>query len=596
MTEANATPPGRGTVLRVLGVAALGGIVLGLATLGTCGWSRNPTTLNTPDSKADDKPEKEPTIDGRPLFADWPKGQKPDATLILSGQTFGFLQPCGCSRPQMGGLERRAVFLNSLKAKGWSFVGFDLGDLYPQKSAIDDQAKLKYRLTMNALRDMNYVAVGVGKSDFTAELDKVLGEYVLQKEQPPYLLAGNLLGMTNGQPQPREDRFPKPPGATRPMIGVAEVAVVGGIPVGVVGIIGKTLAEEVKKLDPSFTFADNGLVLKGAIAALEANAPKPLLNVLLYQGTSTEAALLAAAWPQFQIILCQADDPEPPQFPTQANNGKTLIIQVGHKGRYVGVVGAFKKAGGGFDLKYQLVPLTEYFITPGSEEAASKANAVLPLLETYSENVRDRKFLTRMPKGPHPAQIQEPKLNLSYVGSDKCQNCHAPQFAKWKGTPHSHALDALEKIAKRPSQRNFDGECVQCHVVGLHYKTGYEDQKATPHLAHVGCESCHGPGSGHMTNKDNAGLQALQIPWAQKAGERLPELELIKKIGALPSIERGKVPLKPQESRIINAVSSMCGKCHDHENDPNFDFFTYWPKVFHTFPKADGGAKPDPEK
>ncbi|MCE9562242.1 MAG: hypothetical protein K8U57_09330 [Planctomycetes bacterium] len=583
MTEANTTPAGRGTVLRVLGVVALGGIVLGLATLGTCGWSRNPAAINAPDNASDKKiDEKEPTIDGRPLFADWPK-QKPDAAIILTGQTFGFLQPCGCSRPQLGGLERRAVFLNSLKAKGWPLVGFDLGDLYPQKSAIDDQAKMKYKLTMNALRDMGYIAVGVGESDFAAGLDKLLGEYALQKDQPPYMLAGNLLGVSNGKPQPREDKYPSPH-KNRQLIGVAEVASVNGMPIGVVGTVGKLLAAKLEKLDTTITFADNGGLLKDAVTALATQ--KTAVNVLLYQGTSAEAGLVANAWPQFQIIVCQADDPEPPQFPVQANGGKTLIIQVGHKGRYVGVVGLFKKAGGGFDMKYQLVPMTEYYITAGSEEEARKANAVLPLLEAYSESVRDRKFLQRMPKGPHPAQIQEPKLNLSYVGSAKCQNCHAPQFAKWQGTPHAKALDALEKIAKRPSLRNFDGECVQCHVSGLNYKTGYVDQKETPQLAHVGCENCHGPGSGHMTNDKNLGLQALQMPWAQKPGERLPDIALIKKIGALPSIDRGKEPLKPQESRIINAVSSMCAKCHDHENDPNFDFFTYWPKVFHTFPKA----------
>jgi len=593
MTEANTTPSGRGAVLRVLGVVALGAIVLGLATLGTCGWSRTTLPVNTTDKSPDDKIGKEPTIDGRPLFADWPKGQKPDVAIVLTGQTFGFLQPCGCSRLQSGGLERRAVFMNSLKTRGWPTIAFDLGNLYPQKTAIDDQAKMKYKLTMDALRDMGYLAVGVGKSEFTAGLDKVLGEYALQKEQAPYLLAGNLLGVANGKPLPREEKFPNPPGTTRPLIGVAEIATVGDLPIGVVGIVGKSLGAEVEKLDSTITFADNGAVLKAAITGLNAQPKKPQINVLLYQGTSTEAGLLAAAWPQFQIILCQADDPEPPQFPAQANGGKTLIIQVGHKGRYVGVVGVFKKAGGGFDLKYQLVPMSEEYVTPGSEEAARKANPVLSLLEAYSEHVRDRKFLTRMPKGPHPSQIQEPKLNLSFVGSEKCQNCHAAQFAKWKGTPHSHALDALVKIAKRPSLRNFDGECVQCHVVGLHYKTGYEDQKETPHLAHVGCESCHGPGSGHMTNKDNAGLLALQMPWAQKVGDRLPSLDVIKKIGALPSIDRGKIPLQPQESRLINAVSSMCAKCHDHENDPNFDFFTYWPKVFHTFPKAPAGGNPE---
>ncbi|MFO0823422.1 MAG: multiheme c-type cytochrome [Gemmataceae bacterium] len=590
MTEASQTPSGKRTLPRVLGVIALGGVVFGLAARGTCGWSNHTVpSNNTSDKKGDEKPPGEPMLGGRPLFADWPK-EKPEAAIILTGQTFGFLQPCGCSRPQMGGLERRAVFLNSLKAKGWPVVGFDLGDLYPQKTAIDEQAKLKYKLTMNALRDMGYVAVGLGKSDLAPGIDNLLVEYSLQKEQPPFVLAGNIQGLIGGKPQSREERFPKPDAkSTRPLVGLAEVAVVGGVPVSVTGIVGKSLAAEVKKQDTSIAFADNGAVLKDAVTALASHPQKPQVNVLLYQGTSEEAGLLASAWPQFQIIVCQADDPEPPQFPVTANGGKTLIVQVGHKGRYVGVVGVFKKAGGGFDLKYQLVPLTEYYITSGTEEEARKANFVLPLLEAYSETVRDRKFLTRMPRGPHPAQIQEPKLNLSYVGSERCQNCHPAQFVKWKDMPHSHALDALEKIAKRPSLRNFDGECVQCHVIGLHYKTGYEDQKKTPELAHVGCESCHGPGSGHMTNEKNASLIALQMPWAQNREDRLPDIALIKKIGALPSIERGQVPLTPQQQRITNAVSSMCAKCHDHENDPNFDFFTYWPKINHTVPKPPAG-------
>lgn len=583
MTDPNVTPPPGGTAPRALGVLALAGLVLGIAAIGACGGSRSPGTGTNPG----DPPgkDKEPTVGTLPLFHGWPKDQKPDAAIVLSGQTFGLLQPCGCSRPQMGGLERRAAFLNTLRAKGWPLVGFDLGDLYPQKSYVADQAKLKYKLAMHALREMGYVAVGVGKGDFAPGIDNLLAEYALQKEQPPFVLAGNLLGVVDGKPQPREDRFPKPPGAVRPMVGLAEVADVGGVPVGVVGVVGKGLAEEVRKIDPNFAFEETKETLRKAVAGLDAHPRKPRLNVLLYQGTAEDAKKLAADWPQFAVILCQADDPEPPQFPERANDGKTLVVQVGHKGRYVGIVGAFKKADGGFDLKYQLVPLGEEYITPGAEDAARKANPILPLLDTYAEQVRDRNFLTKVPKTPHPSQIQEAKLNLSYVGSERCQACHAAEHAKWKDTPHSHALDALEKIAKRPTLRNFDGECVQCHVVGLLHKTGYEDQKTTPHLAHVGCESCHGPGSGHAADPKKPNLLALQSPWKQKPTDRLPDLETMKKIGALSPLDRGKVALKPEQSRVVNAVSSMCGKCHDHDNDPNFDIFTYWPKVNHTFGK-----------
>ena len=593
MTDQNTTPADfRGRLPRVVGAAALGAVVLGLATFGACAWTAPsaPTDAGGDDGKAKGG---EPTVGGLPLFHGWPKDRKPDAVVLLSGQSFGFLQPCGCSRPQQGGLERRAAFVKSLREKGWTVVGFDLGDLSPQKSAIKDQALLKYKTTMNALRDMGYVAVGLGKTDFDLGVDEVLAEYALQKEQPPYTLAGNLRGVANDKPIAREVRFPPiDPKSNRPLVGLAEVADVAGVRLGVVAAVGKSLAAEVAKERTDLGFEDEAVAVKRALAALAAAPKKPDVHVLLYQGTPDEAKTVAKDFPQFDLILCQAGDPEPPQFTERVNNGKTQIVQVGHKGRYVGVAGAFKKGDSGFDLYYQLVPLGEEYITAGSEEAARKANPVLPLLEAYAEQVRDRNFLAKVPKTAHPTQIQKKDLNVSYVGSEKCQGCHAAESAKWKDTPHSHALDALENIAKRPGLRNLDGECVVCHTVGLSYKTGYENQKTTPHLAHVGCESCHGPGSAHVADPKNLDLQALMAPWKVKPGARLPDLATIKKIGALPAIDRGKVVLKPEEQLMVNLVSSMCAKCHDHENDPHFDLYTYWPKVYHTFRQpANGNGK-----
>ena len=77
-----------------------------------------------------------------PLFTAWPKDTKPDAVLFITGQTYGYLQPCGCSRPQLGGLERRANLVKSLKDKGWPVTGVDLGDVLPVAGAIPPSAVL----------------------------------------------------------------------------------------------------------------------------------------------------------------------------------------------------------------------------------------------------------------------------------------------------------------------------------------------------------------------------------------------------------------------------------------------------------------------
>lgn len=574
-----------GSNTRAAGLLTLGLLVAGLALGGIsayCRWNSD----GTPPA---------PSIDGEKLFASWPANTKPDAVLILSGQTFGFLQPCGCTRPQKGGLERRANLINQMRAKGWPVAGFDLGDVHPDRHPIGpselntpaEQKILKYVTTMNALREMGYVAVGLGHTEFTSGLYNVLAGYALQKEQPPFVLAGNLTAMSDGKPQPREQAFHRGvEGAARPLVGLAEVANVNGVMVGVAGVVGVAVSEEAKKADQQLVFLDVKQTLGQAVAGLAASPHKPVVNVLLYQGSSDHARLVAKDWPQFRVILCLADDPEPPQYPQyvdHADGSKTMVIQVGHKGRYVGAVGLFRnaKAAGGFDLKYQLVPLGEEYVTP-ENPADAKANGVLALLEDYATQVKAHNLLAKVPQRPHSDQIRMDKLNLSYVGSDRCMGCHAGEHAKWAASHHSHALDTLETKAKRPGLRHLDGECVACHTVGFGYKTGFENASKTPALKHVGCESCHGPGSGHMSSPRNRELLSLMSPWKQNPADKLPDLATMKKIADLNPADRGKEPLTVAQQRTINAVSQTCTKCHDSENDPHFDLFKYWPKVDHS--------------
>jgi hypothetical protein len=525
---------------------------------------------------------------------DWPADARPEAVIVLSGETFGYLQPCGCSRPQQGGLERRANLIAGLKAKGWPVVAADLGDLYP----LDDpdhpigpprlrlpaeQARLKYVTSLHALRDMGYVAVGVGKTEFDGGLVRLVAEYALQKERPPFTLAGNVLGLSDGKPVLREQFFPPADGGTRPTVGLAEVTAAGPVAVGVVGVVGKDVSGVGRKSDKSLEFEDTQTVLKRAVALLPDPARKPAVNVLLYQDSAANAEAVAKDRPEFQVILCRSDDPEPPQFPrvvTHPDGRKTLVVQVGHKGRYVGLVGAFGRPGGGLDLKYRLVALGEEYLTPPGEEAA-KANPALARIEEYAREVKDRGFLGKVPQAPHPSQLRQPKLNLSFVGADRCAGCHPGEYAKWKSTRHSHAYEALEK-ATRPGLRQYDPECAVCHTVGYGFKTGYVAADKTPGLLHNGCENCHGPGSGHMGAPRNADLLKLQSPW--KAGDpanRLPDVATMEKIAALPRERQNEVPLTPAQALAVNNVSRMCMRCHDGDNDPHFDLFKYWPKVAH---------------
>src|SRR5579884_3495110 len=134
--------------------------VAGLTAAGTFAarWLfRDPGAAQAGTSKG---PEGKP-----PLFAGW---EKPDLVLLLSGQQHGYVQPCGCTRPQRGGLLRRYNLLQNLRQRGWTVVPLDSGDV-GQTSGPRDlpnvQGLLKYRYSMEALRLMDYLAVGVGQTD-----------------------------------------------------------------------------------------------------------------------------------------------------------------------------------------------------------------------------------------------------------------------------------------------------------------------------------------------------------------------------------------------------------------------------------------------
>src|SRR5262249_27805183 len=128
------------------------------------------------------------------LFKGW---EKPDLVLVLSGSQHGYLLPCGCSRPQLGGLERRYNFVQLLRDKGWPVVLLDAGDV-PQVRAPaapvalpNQQGLIKYKYAMRGLRTIGYSAVGLGEHEASFGLLTTLGEFALN-DSVPAVLAANL--------------------------------------------------------------------------------------------------------------------------------------------------------------------------------------------------------------------------------------------------------------------------------------------------------------------------------------------------------------------------------------------------------------------
>ncbi len=482
------------------------------------------------------KPEKKPEPIGaawsyEAVFPSWPKDKKPDFAIIVTGQTYGYLQKCGCSDPQKGGLERRFNFIEGFKTHGIEPVPIDLGDVSPELSEdhgkiLRKQALLKYQVAMRCMKAMGYRAVGLGKEEFALGLLETVEEFSGQPgNEQPRIVAANLAGYRVANNVETKATYFRNGNLTGSAIGDWEIIPTKSkISLGVLGIIGEALVEEVagkegekpaeqaKRIDPKIVFApDSGKVVADALTAM-AKGPNPVeLGVLLYAGPVAKAKRAAELFPSFRIIVCDSEEAEPPGLPIVVTDPKnpmrsTMIVRVGHKGQNVGVIGVFKNANGTFDLMYQKVTMSPEFETPAAQE---KKNIALQELERYSKKVRDDRMLVQNRKTLHALQLANP--DAKYVGSDNCMACHVAHdqsAAIWKESKHARAYASLETIAKKPSLRQFDGECIRCHTVGYDFKTGFVDADKTPLLKNVGCESCHGPGSQHSLNPKNCAVGA----------------------------------------------------------------------------------------
>lgn len=508
-----------------------------------------------------------------PLFRGW---GKPDLAIVLSGQMYGYHQPCGCSHPQYGGLARRYNFLQTLKKKEWPIICLDLGDI-AQKSG--PQRMLKYEHAMRALTLMEYAAIGVGKNEMQMPLWEALSNYTLN-HPTPRVLAANLLNRDKGE-------------VFHGLIHDGEIIRRPGAPeIGVLGLIAPTVAREAVKMDSDLKFhKDNAAVVNRTLAEMKARKVK--LAVVLYQGNLAEARACAryceelhqkdATLPLVQLVVCLSEHEEPPSEPDREYQGLAKIITLGHKGRYVGVVGVFREAGARhYRLEYQLVRIGPEYETPDGQE---KGHPIMALMEEYARQVRDGKYLSRYPPAPHPVQVNFPKAY--YVGSERCASCHEHEYQVWADSAHRHAYDTLVN-AKRPSLRQYDGECVVCHVTGFGYNTGYADGEVTSaptkqpikmeRLRHVGCESCHGPGSEHIKDTRNKMIHAVMNPFKATPAELDPKTD--------PK-ERERL----KHARMLN-IDLSCQKCHDHDNDVHWNFSKKWPKIVHMSPPRPGQAQP----
>jgi hypothetical protein len=270
--------------------------------------------------------------------------------------------------------------------------------------------------------------------------------------------------------------------------------------------------------------------------------------VLLAHASLDESQKLAQKYPDFKVIITSGGlGGEPTYQPEPIPDSKSIMVQVGLKGMYAGVLGFFDDPQKPW--RYQRVPLDSRF---------ADSPEMLAVLAEYQEHLRQLGFegLGLKPL-PFPGGGE-------FVGADSCRDCHTKEYEKWKETPHSHATDSLVHPPERADiARHFDPECLSCHVTGWNpqqyfpYQSGFLSLEKTALMKGSGCENCHGPGAAHVAAENGKGNPTEETLKMLRVGMRLP----------------------------LDRAEKKCMECHDIDNSPDFHspgaFEKYWKQVEH---------------
>ncbi len=459
-----------------------------------------------------------PASPGAKPFADWPR---PAGALVISGQQDGYLEPCGCTEGQKGGLGRRFDLLDRLRKQGWPLAMIDLGSL-AHDPATDrggpEEVKLKFGAALHALDLMKYDALALGANDLKLGVGDTLMRIVNTLKDRPRVVSANVT-LADGIDQT---------GVFRKSVRTEA----GPVKIGITAVLDPDAFAALNDPDKAalLTFQEPAEVLPAVLADLEKDTQ---VQVLMVQGApekaTEKATALALAFPGFDIVVATSAHPDPDKEPVPLNDGKTLLISVGRKGQYVGVVGLYQDVKTPF--RYQRVMLNSRY---------DQAEAMRTLLDVdLQEEYKAARVVEDFPRRPFVGGAPGAK----FVGAEACQSCHPNTFARWRGTGHARAYEGLLKPGRN---READAECVSCHTTGFQYDSGFRSATETAHLKGNQCENCHGPASKHIQQPDDAEARKAIALTADRADR-----------------------------------NRLCLQCHDEDNSPHFKFESYYPKVAH---------------
>ncbi|MCB9639524.1 MAG: hypothetical protein H6727_11590 [Myxococcales bacterium] len=512
------------------------------------GATSRPSSMSAslPTSMSTSQPLQAP-IHGLPSEIPVPPSQVEGAStfaITYTGGIKGYIEPCGCQAGMLGGVARLSGLMHALKARGVGSFSVDAGSLFFEGLEIEKakllQAQLKADLLADTMRQIGAQVMGVGPYDLA------LGRKVfdtLWKRAGMQAIASNLVSDKDGRPLYPQRWFLEQDGHK----------------IGFLALTGKPVAKPDQAVVwPKGYWKRQGLRLldpqksaKEQVALLRKEGAK-MIVLLSTLGRSQTEVLLERV--EGIDLAFDGEEGEGIEAPRLLHGGRSLLMITEKDGQKAGVIAlykAFSRTGSWVSLQTPAGRIQEIKALEKqakgylrqAEQMKQQGEDFAPIAAVYTKQAVStkeqiaalKKQLSAPPTLPKqgrpylhqlyalssqipdlPRSLQQVKVyeaavkkaNLEamahvkpipftkdgdfFVGAETCRACHASAYNFWKTTRHAGAYTTLEK-----KQKQFDMDCIGCHVVGWQKPGGLFDLQKPGRFAHVQCENCHSYGGLH---------------------------------------------------------------------------------------------------
>ncbi len=302
--------------------------------------------------------------------------------VVLTGNEHGFIRPCGCSKPALGGVHRRAHAIEELRKADPKLDAVSLGEFISESGR---QQEIKFETFLLSLAEMQYAAFVPGVGELRLGTKFITDSKAMVPF--PFVLAN---ATWDGAP------------------------LVGSVRLGdgaLIGLVGDVPPELGVKTTP----ATEALVRELGVVKDAA------WSIVAYNGPVADLAALGKVVPEARRKSVTFAVPGVADAPVQLEPVLGMrVVCCGMKGRSLALVR----------------PTAErFFESLLLEESRPGLPSVSALLEGYRTTVREEGLAKN---------VGRVNSALKYVGDKKCAECHEGAIKTLATTPHQRAMKSLE--------------------------------------------------------------------------------------------------------------------------------------------------------